>query len=132
MIRSDLARSGAFRVIDPQATLSDTGFGQLRRSARQAAPTAVLGGSIARLADGRYDIRFRLSDVVRQSSMGGESFVAAEGDLRFAAHRIADWIYEKLTGEPGIFSTRIAFVSKQGRATGSTSPTGTARTWCRR
>ncbi len=74
----------------------------------------MLGGSIARLADGRYDVRFRLSDAVRQTSLGGESLVAAEADLRFAAHRIADWVYEKLTGENGIFSTRIAFVSKQG------------------
>jgi len=34
--------------------------------------------------------------------------------LRAAGHRIADAIYEKLTGEPGIFSTRIAYVVKQG------------------
>ena len=113
VIRADLTRSGAFRLIDPLATLGDSGapnFVDLRAKGADA----VVGGSISRLADGRYDVRFRLSDVVRQSSMGGESFVAAEGDLRFAAHRIADWIYEKLTGQPGIFSTRIAFVSKNG------------------
>jgi TolB protein len=113
VIRADLSRSGAFRLIDPLATLSDSAapnFVDLRAKGADA----VVGGSIARLADGRYDVRFRLSDTVRQTALGGESFVAAEGDLRFAAHRIADWIYEKLTGQPGIFSTRIAFVSKSG------------------
>ena len=43
-----------------------------------------------------------------------ESLLAAEGDTRLAGHRIADAIYEKLTGIKGIFSTRIAFVTKQG------------------
>lgn len=113
VVRGDLTRSGMFRVIDPQATLSDTAavnFPDIR--ARGA--DAVLGGSVARLADGRYDIRFRLSDAVRQNTLGGESLVVAESDLRYGAHRVADWVYEKITGEKGIFSTRIAFISKQG------------------
>ena len=113
VVRGDLARSGAFRVIDPQATLSDTSsinFPDLRARGVDS----VLAGSVARLADGRYDIRFRLSDAVRQSTIGGESLVVSEADLRFGAHRVADWVYERITGEKGIFSTRIAFVSKQG------------------
>lgn len=40
--------------------------------------------------------------------------VVTTGDLRLVAHRIADYIYEKLTGEKGIFSTRIAYVTKSG------------------
>ena len=113
VVRSDLARSGAFRVIDAQATMSDTAsvnFADIR--ARGA--DSVLAGSVARLADGRFDIRFRLSDAVRQNAIGGESLVVSEADLRYGAHRVADWVYEKITGEKGIFSTRIAFVSKQG------------------
>ncbi len=114
VVRGDLARSGMFRIIDPQTTLSDTAtvdFADIR--ARGA--DAVLGGSIARLADGRYDIRFRLSDAVRQNVLGGESLMVTEPDLRFGAHRIADWVFEKITGEKGIFSTRIAFISRQGK-----------------
>ena len=113
VVRGDLARSGSFRVIDPQATLSDTSpvnFPDVR--ARGA--DSILAGSVSRLADGRYDIRFRLSDAVRQNAIGGESLVVSESDLRYGAHRVADWVYEKITGEKGIFSTRIAFVSKQG------------------
>ncbi len=113
IVRSDLARSGAFRVIDPQATLSDTATPD-HAGMRARGADAVLGGSVARLADGRYDIRYRLSDAVRQNVIGGESLVVSEADLRYGAHRVADWVFEKITGEKGIFSTRIAFVSKQG------------------
>lgn len=113
IVRADLTRSGAFRMIELPGTLADTGsidFAQVR--ARGA--DAVVGGSIARLADGRYDIRYRVTDVVRQNSLGGEAITAAEEDLRFAAHRIADYVFEKLTGEKGIFSTRVAYVSRAG------------------
>ncbi|MCC7059343.1 MAG: Tol-Pal system protein TolB, partial [Burkholderiaceae bacterium] len=41
--------------------------------------------------------------------------MVTEPDLRFGAHRIADWVFEKITGEKGIFSTRIAFISRQGK-----------------
>ena len=46
----------------------------------------------------------------KQSILGGSAFVTPKPMLRAAGHRIADMIYEKLTGEPGIFSTRVAYV----------------------
>jgi TolB protein len=112
VIRSDLARSGAFRVIDPQQTLSETtavDFAGLRGRGADS----VVAGSVARLADGRFDVRYRLYDAVRQQPIAGESLVAPEADLRLAGHRIADAIIERLTGEKGIFSTRIAYVTKE-------------------
>lgn len=112
VIRSDLARSGAFRLIETTGPLSESAAPNFQELRTRGAD-AVLAGSVNRLADGRYEIRYRLSDTVRQTSLGGESMLAREGDLRYAAHRIADWVFEQLTGEKGIFSTRIAFVSKQ-------------------
>lgn len=111
IIRNDLTRSGAFRVIDAQGTLADTATPNWA-DLRSKGSDAVLAGSISKLADGRFDVRYRLSDVVRQSTLAGESLVAANIDLRYAAHKIADTIYEKLTGDKGIFTTRIAFISK--------------------
>lgn len=113
VVRSDLSRSGAFRVIDPQQTLSDTAPVDYAGLRSRGADTLVTG-SIARLADGRFDIRYRLYDAVKQTAISGESLLAPEPDLRLAGHRIADAIFEKLTGEKGIFSTRIAFITKQG------------------
>lgn len=113
VIRSDLSRSGVFRMTEGPAQLSENetpNFADLRSKGADA----VVGGSIARLADGRYDVRYRLNDVAKAAEIIAESVVTSEADLRFAAHRIADAIFRKLTGEPGIFATRIAFVSRQG------------------
>jgi len=52
---------------------------------------------------------------VRGQDLGGQSYAVVTGDLRLAAHRIADFVYEKLTGDKGIFSTRIAYVTKVGQ-----------------
>lgn len=112
VIRSDLTRSGAFRVIDPQQTLSETAAVDFA-SLKGRGADSVVAGSVARLADGRYDVRYRLYDTVRQQPIAGESLVAPEADLRLAGHRIADAIFERLTGEKGIFSTRIAYVTKE-------------------
>jgi TolB protein len=114
IIRADLERSGAFRGVDNSATLDETSqpqFGEWR--GRSADALAV--GSVTRLADGRFDVRFKLWDVVKGSDLGGQSHAVDAGELRLESHRIADFIYEKLTGEKGVFSTRIAYVTRAGR-----------------
>jgi len=112
IIRNDLVQSGAFRLVDQPGTLSESANIDFP-SLRSRGADAVLGGSVARLADGRLDIRFQLSDPVRESAMGRSTLVVPEADLRLAGHQIADYIYEKITGQKGIFSTRIAFITKQ-------------------
>ncbi len=114
LVRANLSRSGVFRMINLGSTLSDSAqidFGNLRTRGADA----VVGGSITQLADGRFDIRYRLTDAVRQLSLGGESIISSAANLRYAGHRISDFIYEKLTGEKGVFTTRIAFVTRQGK-----------------
>ena len=113
IVVADLERSGQFRstpagmVIDE---VSRPDFGPIR----QKPADALLTGSISRMADGRFDVRFRLWDAVKGEDMGGQSYVVVPADLRLVAHRIADQVYEKLTGDKGIFSTRIAYITKQG------------------
>jgi TolB protein len=114
IVQADLERSGQFRVVDAAGTALDETSRPDVSPWRQKGADALAVGSASRLADGRYDVRFRLWDVVRGQDQGGQSFVVPAGDLRLAAHRIADLIYEKLTGEKGIFSTRIAYVTKAG------------------
>ncbi len=113
IVRADLERSGAFRGIDTSAALDETSRPMMTEWRTRAAD-ALVAGSVARLADGRFDVRFKLWDVVKGVELGGQSNAVDAGDLRLAAHRIADYIYEKLTGEKGVFSTRIAYVTRGG------------------
>jgi len=113
IIRADLERSGAFKIVDAPGALDETSQPRMPEW-RQRAADALVAGSVTRLADGRYDIRFKLWDVVKGSELGGQASAVEAGDLRLAAHRIADYIYEKLTGEKGVFSTRIAYVTRAG------------------
>jgi TolB protein len=114
IVAADLERSGQFRVIDGAgAALDETSRPDLSPW-RQKGSDSLAVGSASRLADGRYDVRFRLWDVVKAQDLGGHSQAVAAGDLRRAAHRIADAIYEKLTGDKGVFATRIAYVTKAG------------------
>ena len=116
IVRDDLLRSGLFRLIDPAgARISDTASVDYAGWKGRGAD-ALVGGSINRLADGRYDIRFRLFDTGKRTDLGGIALLSAPGNLRLSAHRIADFIYEKLTGEPGVFATRIAYIVRQGAA----------------
>lgn len=115
IIRADLERSGQFRSVDAAGEKLDETSRPEMAQWRQRGADALLTGSITKLADGRYDVRFRLWDVVKSQDLGGQGFAVSPADLRLVAHRIADFVYEKLTGERGIFSTRIAYVTKAGK-----------------
>ncbi len=112
VVRADLERSGLFRLVDAGAEpLAETAAVSYPNWKGRGAD-ALVAGSVTAGADSRYETRFRLFDVQKQAMLGGQAFVASSGQLRATAHRISDFIYEKLTGEPGIFSTRIAYVVK--------------------
>lgn len=112
IVRADLERSGLFRGIETAGQTADENTRLDLPAWRQKSADAVIAGSISQLADGRFDVRLRLWDTVRSQDLGGQSYTPPAGDLRLTAHRIADFVYEKLTGEKGVFSTRIAYVTK--------------------
>jgi TolB protein len=114
IVLADLERSGLFKPVPADAGELDENARPDLAIWRGRAVDALVTGSVSRLADGRYDVRYRLWDVVRAQDLGGMSFPVAAADLRLAAHRVADHVYEKLMGHPGVFSTRIAYVAKQG------------------
>ena len=114
IVRADLERSGLFRGLDTAGIALDETAQPAMSDWRSRSADALVGGSVARLADGRFDVRYRLWDVVKGSDLGGQSYAVPAADLRLVAHQIADAVYEKLTGEKGVFSTRIAYVTKAG------------------
>lgn len=114
IVRADLERSGYFRPIDGNGSALDEASRPVMTEWRAKSVDALAAGSLLKLADGRYDVRFKLWDVVKGSDLGGQASAVDPADLRLAAHRIADLIYEKLTGDRGVFSTRIAYVTRGG------------------
>ena len=111
IVRADLERSGQFRNLDVAAALDETSQPAMNEWRGRGAD-ALLAGSVSRLADGRWDVRYKLWDVVKGQDLGGQSLAVVTADLRLAAHRVADAVYERLTGDKGVFATRIAYVTR--------------------
>jgi TolB protein len=116
IVLADLERSGQFRGVDTAGSNLDETSRPDFSVWRQKNADALLTGSVTRLADGRFDVRMHLWDTVRGQDLGSQSKAVGQADLRLAAHEIADYVYEKLTGDKGIFSTRIAYVTKRGQS----------------
>jgi TolB protein len=112
IIVADLMRAGSFKTMASAASseAKQPDFNSLKN----AGTDAYVAGSVAKLANGQFDVRFRLWDVVKGAELAGQSYTVAPNDLRMAAHKIADVIHEKLTGIPGAFASRIAYVAKSG------------------
>jgi len=117
VVAADLARTGLFRIVNSAGVSplptepSEVNFGDW--TARNA--EALVIGKVESVADGRVEVRFRLFDVQKQGQLASYSYVVSPAQLRLIAHRIADVIYERLTGDKGVFSTKITYVVKRGR-----------------
>jgi TolB protein len=113
IIKDDLNRSGYFKIIEAGAVITETSPVNFDEWKKRGAEALVVG-SVQRLADGRFDVRYKLLDTMKSASLSGFSVAATPENTRKTAHKIADDIYEKLTGVRGAFSTRIAYVTKPG------------------
>lgn len=115
IISRDLERSGFFAPI-PKRELPGlpTMKKEVRFSDWRLLGANLVIGAISFLPDGRYDIQFRLFDVFQEKQLAGVRFRAPAKELRKIAHKISDIIYEKLIGEPGAFSARIAYITETG------------------
>jgi TolB protein len=115
VIAADLARSGLFKTIDSGGIVptphepADINYPQWQARGAEA---LVIGAVTPR--DGLYEISFRLMDVLKGTQLAGFLYRVNAGQLRLTAHKIADQIYEKLTGDPGVFATKITYVVKRG------------------
>ena len=115
VIAADLARSGMFKMIDPGSQaphqIEQVNYPAWKGSGADA---IVIGGIYPAATAGQYEVRFRLVDVAKQAQLAGFSYTVGQNQFRQTAHKIADVIYQQLTGDVGIFSTKIAYVLKRG------------------
>ena len=116
IVTADLNRSGYFKIIDSggvNPVPSEPAELQFPTWKARGADAVVIG-SVAAMPNGNWDVRFRLMDVAKQTQITGFAYQVADAQLRNTAHKIADAIYEKMTGDVGVFSTRITYVVRRG------------------
>jgi TolB protein len=117
VVIGDLERSGLFRALDQTSFIDqvrDLNAMPRFEDWRVINAQALVVGRTGRSQDGRYFVEFRLYDVLSQRELVGKRFAAEAVDWRRLAHRVADQVYERLTGEKGYFDTQIVFVDETG------------------
>ncbi len=113
IVSDDLARSGQFGPLARADLLATPQSGAEVRYANWKASGVdhLVIGRLRAMGPDAYVVQFQLFDVFKETQLLGYSFPATTAQLRRVAHSIADIIYEKITGTPGAFNTRIAYVS---------------------
>jgi TolB protein len=113
IVSNDLIRTGLFKLIDPAGknphNVKDVIFSDWKKA------EAIAIGSVIKQPNDTIEVRFHLLDTVKQTELFGQAVSAKSSQVRAIAHRVADLIYQKLTESPGVFSTRIAYVNRQGK-----------------
>ena len=117
VIAADLERSGLFAPIDKKAFIQDSASLQQAprfQDWRLINAQALVAGNVTSQANGQISVQFRLWDVFGEQQMSGFQYNSATNNWRRVAHKIADEVYKRITGEEGYFDTRIVYVSETG------------------
>lgn len=111
IVTNDLSFSGQFKIIASPSNFSGPAS---VATWRQAGADSILTGGIRRIGYNRYEVSYELVDAVTNGRvLLSKSYQIGNNELRPLAHHISDEVYQKLTGERGVFSTRIAYVLVQ-------------------
>jgi hypothetical protein len=107
IMRSDLERGGYFRTIDSGGLATGPHLKVNVSELSSSNVGFVVGGSAEAQPDGRINIQFRALDLTKGVDIGGLHLLVPPRSLRIAAHKISDWLQEKIVGVPGTFERRI-------------------------
>lgn len=117
VVSADLDRSGLFKPVDPNAFIQSVESLQIQPRFpdwKAINAEALVQGKADVGPDGRIRAEFRLWDVMSEVYMTGWTMSAAPSDWRRLAHKIADAIYKRVTGEDGYFDTQIVYIAESG------------------
>ena len=118
VVAADLTGTGLFREIPREAHIARvTAFDAPVSYAdwRPINTEALVTGAVAMGGDGRIVVKFRLFDVVSGQPLGdGLQFAGPAQQWRRMAHKVADAVYSRITGEGGYFDSRVVFVAESG------------------
>lgn len=117
IISRDLASTGRFDPLAPADMVErpTSGAEVDFQDWKMLGVEAVVVGRLLQTGNGEYTIQFQLFDVLRGEQLLGYRLPSTGAALRLSSHRVADMIYEKLTGVAGIFTTRVAYVTASRR-----------------
>ena len=85
-----------------------------------AGAKALVTGFVQSRSDGRLTFGCYVYDVEQGRELGRMGFIVSKNDWRRAAHKCSGMAYKGVTGSPGMFDTRIAYVAEGGVGTGLT------------
>jgi TolB protein len=120
VVAADLERSGLFRPIEQAAFVQQAdsiGVQPRYQDWRLINAQGLVSGNTTVQPDGRLRAEFRLWDVFAEAQMEGQSLATQPQSWRRIAHKIADAIYKRVTGENGYFDTEIVYIAESGPAT---------------
>jgi TolB protein len=117
VVADDLTGTGLFREVPREAHISQiTSFGSPVQFADWKAinAQALITGAVSS-EGGRIVVKFRVWDVFAGTELGqGMQFAGTPDGWRRMAHKVADQVYSRITGESGYFDSRVVFVSESG------------------
>ena len=118
IVTKNLERSGRFKAIPREdmlqkpSTGADVDFDDWNILGIEA----LVVGRITQIGNDQYSIQFQLFDIFRGEQILGYRMSANQSSFKYVAHRIADMIFEKITGIKGVFSTQVAYVTADGNS----------------
>ncbi len=112
IVQDDLTMTGEFRPLPAEKMLSLPSKGDelYFRDWRLLGQRYVLVGQLTRKGD-KVEARYELFDVNREERIMGSTASSSVNSTRSLAHHISDRVYEAITGVPGAFSTKLAYVT---------------------
>lgn len=113
VVTADLQRSGLFRLIAATGKAPHEPAEVNYADWQTLGAEAIALGSLEQQND-HISVKFRLLDVLKKTVLLGEVVSGNSSQVRAIGHRMADLIYEKMTGDQGVFGTRIAYVNRNG------------------
>ena len=117
VISANLRNNGLFKPSGP-AGLPHPAFGQIQAPAFDVwsgrGAEMLVHGYVRAQGDGQLAVGCYLYDVGLKQQLAKAGWVVAPGDWRRAAHKCADMVYSRLSGESPFFDSRIAYIAETG------------------
>ena len=118
VIASDLTGNGLFREIPATSFIAQrASFAEPVRFPdwRAINAQAMITGAVNVDGQGRVTVKFRIYDVFSGAELGqGQQLAGTQDGWRRMAHKVADQVYARITGEAPYFDSRVVFVSESG------------------